>query len=76
MARTRVLSLSNGHLVYEAAEAGGGATIVVALNQAAQSAELEVPPSASVLLAGNGSLTGNNRLAVPARGWAILSAGD
>ncbi|MDQ0676995.1 cyclomaltodextrinase [Arthrobacter pascens] len=76
MARTRVLSLSNEHLVYEAAEAGDGASIVVALNQAAQSAELEVPPSASILLAGNGSLTRNNRLAVPARGWAILSAGD
>jgi cyclomaltodextrinase len=81
-ARTKVLSLTNEHLVYEAsvgsaAESGSGdgQSIVVALNQAPQAAELEVPPSASVLLAGNGSLAGNNRIALPARGWAILSAG-
>ncbi|UZX04620.1 alpha-amylase [Arthrobacter sp. CDRTa11] len=87
-ARTRVLALANGHLVYEATasqrtvegragEGGGseGGNVVVALNQTAQEAALEVPPSATVLLAGNGRLEGNSRVSLPAKGWAILSAG-
>jgi cyclomaltodextrinase len=82
-ARTKVLSLTNEQLVYEASADGSAANgsgegqgIVVALNQAPQAAELDVPPSASVPLAGNGRLTGNSRIALPPRGWAILSAGS
>ena len=83
-ARSRVFSLTNEHLVYEASphgpaaedESGESRGIVVALNQADRAAELEVPPSASVLLAGNGSLDGNSRISLPPRGWAVLSAGS
>jgi cyclomaltodextrinase len=82
-ARTSVLSLSNEHLVYQATGEGApegeggteaeGPALVIALNQSALPAELVVPPSASVLLEGNGRLLGGNRLSLPARGWAILS---
>jgi cyclomaltodextrinase len=81
-ARTSVLSLSNEHLVYQATGGGPegeggteaeGPALVIALNQSALPAELVVPPSASVLLEGNGRLLGGNRLSLPARGWAILS---
>ncbi|MFJ5696646.1 alpha-amylase family glycosyl hydrolase [Arthrobacter sp. NPDC093139] len=71
-ARTKVLSLSNEHLVFEST--AENQNLVIALNQAAQPAELNVPPTASVLLSGNGHLNANtNNLTLPARGWAILS---
>jgi hypothetical protein len=47
-------------------------TLVVALNQAAQPVQLKVPPSVSVLVSGNSHFAGNNLLALPARGWAVL----
>lgn len=73
-ARTKVLSLSNEHIVFEST--AENQTLVVVLNQAAHPAELDVPPTAPVLLYGNGHLNANtNRLTLPARGWAILSRG-
>jgi cyclomaltodextrinase len=79
-ARTTVLSLGNENIVYrstgEAGPDGKVAAVVVALNQAEHPAELEVPPSDAVLLAGNGRLVANGRLALPAGGWAILTPGD
>lgn len=75
--RTTVLSLSNEHLVYRSAAGQGHdgevPALVVALNQGAKPAELELPPSAVAVIDGDGRLLDGNRLALPARGWAILS---
>ncbi|MCU1518117.1 MAG: alpha amylase, catalytic region [Pseudarthrobacter sp.] len=77
-ARTSVHSLSNEHLVYqctgEAGPDGRVPMILVALNQAGHAAELDVPPSDAVLLEGYGRLLAGNRLALPARDWAILGS--
>ena len=74
-ARTKVLALSNDHLVYEAK--GEGSSLTVALNLSPAAAELEVPASAAVVLAGDGHLlSGRNVVAVPPRGWAILGGQD
>lgn len=79
-ARTTVLSLDNQNLVYRCAGEigpdGEVPAIVVALNQAEHPAELEVPPSDAVLLAGNGRLVANGRVTLPAGGWAILGDGS
>lgn len=78
--RTTVLSLSNENLVYrstgEAGPDGKVPTIVVALNQSDHPADVEVPPSDAILLEGNGHLAASNRVALPARGWAILGNGS
>ncbi|MHA7221271.1 alpha-amylase family glycosyl hydrolase [Arthrobacter sp. RHLT1-20] len=74
-ARTDVLALSNEHLVYRAS--GEGASLTVALNLSPAPAELEVPASAAVVLAGDGHRPpGRNVVAVPPRGWAILGGQD
>ncbi|MCU1532718.1 MAG: alpha amylase, catalytic region [Arthrobacter sp.] len=73
-ARTRVLTLSNDHLVYEAT--GEGASLVVALNLSQAAAELDVPASVAELLAGDGRLLSDrNAVSLPAHGWVILGAG-
>ena len=76
-ARTAMLSLGNENIVYrstgEAGQDGEVPSVVVAMNQAEHPADVEVPPSAAVLLAGNGRLVAGNRVALPARGWAILA---
>jgi cyclomaltodextrinase len=70
-ARTRVLKLSNEHLVYEAT--GGESSLTVALNLSTSGVELEVPASAAMLLAGDGHReSGRDAVALPPRGWAIL----
>ena len=77
-ARTAVLSLSNEHLVYrstgEAGPDGKVPSLVVALNQSEHPADVDVPPSD--VLEGNGRQVAVNRLALPARGWAILAPAD
>lgn len=61
-----MLSLSNEHIVFEST--AENQTFVVVLNPAAHPAELDVPPTASVLLSGNGHVNANtSRLTLPAR---------
>ncbi|HYH76415.1 MAG TPA: alpha-amylase family glycosyl hydrolase [Arthrobacter sp.] len=78
-AHTTVVSLSNEKLVYrstgEAGPDGKVPTVVVALNQSEHPADVEVPPSDAVLLAGSGRLVAGSRVALPAGGWAILGYG-
>lgn len=70
-ARTKVLTLSNEHLVY--AVAGAEDSLTVALNLSASAMELDVPASATAFLAGDGHLVGGrSKVALPAHGWAIL----
>jgi cyclomaltodextrinase len=73
-ARTKVLSLSNEHIVFEST--AENQALVVALNLGTQPAQLKVPPTASVLLSGNGYFADNKNLSLPARGWAVLSPGS
>ena len=71
-ARTKVVTLSNEHLVYEASS--DGATITVALNLSGTAAQLPVPSSsASTVLAGRGTtLPDRNAVSLPSYGWAVL----
>ena len=50
--------------------------MVVALNQSEHPAGVEVPKSDAGVLEGNGHFVADNRLALPARGWAPLAPGD
>lgn len=69
-AATRVLSLSNAHLVYVTGDAQS--SLVVALNLAAEPAELDVPASHGVLLAGTGRVRVQGCTELPQYGWVIL----
>jgi cyclomaltodextrinase len=69
-ARTKVLKLSNEHLVYEAR--ADTEAITLALNLSAQTATLPIPPTTSVMLAGNGDLLPNQTVKLPGHGWAVL----
>ena len=70
-ARTKVLTLSNEHLVYEAS--GDGGMITVALNLSGAPAQLPVPSTASDVLAGRGNAhPGGNTVSLSGHGWAVL----
>ncbi|MFE4229215.1 alpha-amylase family glycosyl hydrolase [Arthrobacter sp. NPDC056886] len=70
-ARTKVVTLSNEHLVYEASS--NGAAITVALNLSGTAAQLLVPSSARTLLAGPGTRpSARNEVNLPGYGWAVL----
>ena len=70
-ARSKVLTLSNEHLVYEART--DTTAITVALNLSGQPAQLPIPPSAAAMLAGNGkTLPDRNAVNLPGHGWAVL----
>ncbi|MBG6184190.1 cyclomaltodextrinase [Arthrobacter sp. CAN_A214] len=73
-ARTKVHTLSNEHLVYEAGS--GDESIIVALNLSGLPATLGVPVTADVVLEGNAGLDASGRrLALPPRGWVVLGRG-
>jgi cyclomaltodextrinase / maltogenic alpha-amylase / neopullulanase len=70
-ARTKVVTLSNEHLVYEASS--DGAAVTVALNLSGTAAQLPVPSSALTVLAGRGTrVPGRNAVSLPGYGWAVL----
>jgi cyclomaltodextrinase len=72
-ARTKVVTLSNEHLVYEASS--DGAVITVALNLSGTAAELPVSPSAPTVLAGRATrVPGRDAVNLPGYGWAVLGA--
>jgi cyclomaltodextrinase len=74
-ARTKVLTLSNDHLVFEAR--GDGGALAVALNLSAAPAELKVPASAAEQLAGPGQRQpGRETVSLPGYGWAVLDISD
>jgi cyclomaltodextrinase len=70
-ARTKVTTLSNDHLVYEASSDGAG--ITVALNLSGMAAQLPVPSSSRTLLAGRGTrMQNSNAASIPGYGWAVF----
>ncbi|MHA7223934.1 DUF3459 domain-containing protein [Arthrobacter sp. RHLT1-20] len=70
-ARTKLMTLSNEHLVYEATSEG--AAITVALNLSGTAAQLPVPSSALTVLAGWGTQPPErNAVSLPGYGWAVL----
>ncbi|MCC3301573.1 alpha-amylase family glycosyl hydrolase [Arthrobacter sp. zg-Y895] len=70
-ARTRVHSLANEQLVYEVFDAGH--SLYVAMNLEDTPVTVQVPEAARDVLAGAGGLdVPGRRLALPAKGWAIL----
>ncbi|MCQ1956762.1 alpha-amylase family glycosyl hydrolase [Arthrobacter sp. zg-Y826] len=71
-ARTRVHSLANEQLVYEVFDAGH--SLFVAMNLEDTPVTVQVPDAARDVLAGAGGLdVPGGRLALPAKGWAILA---
>ncbi|MDI3242731.1 alpha-amylase family glycosyl hydrolase [Arthrobacter sp. AL08] len=74
-ARTRVLTISNEHLVYEAS--GDGGSLTVALNLSGAPVEVSVPASAAALLAGRGGKhPDRGSLTLDGYGWAVLGDTD
>ncbi|WP_243407760.1 alpha-amylase family glycosyl hydrolase [Frankia canadensis] len=76
-ARTATVFLANTRMTYESA--AEGQRILVALNLAADPADLPAPGAVDVL-AGGGDLreagTGEAAVRLPARGWAVLATTD
>ena len=73
---SRVCTRSFYRSTGEAGPDGKVTAVVVALNQSEHPAGVEVPTADAGVLEGNGHFVADNRLALPARGWAPLAPGD